>query len=261
MAEAGPLERQAEDTRPVNSLSYLPMSKLTKERWSGDDTERFYQAVATVGLDFTMIAKFFQGRTRKQVRRRLRYIVSLTVVALARCLQTQKDVFMTFRSLALTTAEVCCCLERCRGLRRRTCAIRHVKLDVSLRHSQVKNKYLKESKVNSKRMTLAMSGKLKDVDSLRESAAFLKKDADAGDGDAAGTESGAAGAASGSQAGGPVSSGAAPSGAGAAAAGAGTSCSGKAAKARHAADDADDDDDDGIVCGDAVDRSMANFFY
>ena len=65
---AAPLERVAEDTRPVNSLSYLPMSKLTKERWSEADTDKFYYALQTVGCDFTMIAKFFDGRTRKQVR-------------------------------------------------------------------------------------------------------------------------------------------------------------------------------------------------
>ena len=64
---AAPLERVAEDTRPVNSLSYLPMSKLTKERWSEADTDKFYYALQTVGCDFTMIAKFFDGRTRKQV--------------------------------------------------------------------------------------------------------------------------------------------------------------------------------------------------
>ena len=67
-ASATPLERAAEDTAPVNSLSYLPMSKLTKERWSEGDTEKFYRAVQIVGCDFTMIAKFFSGRTRKQVR-------------------------------------------------------------------------------------------------------------------------------------------------------------------------------------------------
>ena len=60
--------REAEDTRPVNSLSYLPMSKLTKERWSEEDTDKFYAAIRTVGTDFTLIAKYFQGRTRKQVR-------------------------------------------------------------------------------------------------------------------------------------------------------------------------------------------------
>jgi hypothetical protein len=151
-----PLERQVEDTRPVNSLSYLPMSKLTKERWSEEDTEKFYHAVQTVGCDFTMIAKFFQGRTRKQVCTR-------------RCavprVRTVPHVGSGLRMAPQNTRKyvhgksLCCTIEWCMV--------------------QVKNKYLKESKINSKRMTSAMSGSHKDVEGLRQMSSFLKTDPEA----------------------------------------------------------------------------------
>jgi hypothetical protein len=44
---------------------------------------------------------------------------------------------------------------------------------------QVKNKYLKESKVNGKRMTDAMLHKRGDVDALREVSEHLKSEAEA----------------------------------------------------------------------------------
>lgn len=285
MAEAGPLERHAEDTRPVNSLSYLPMSKLTKERWSADDTERFYQAVATVGLDFSMIAKFFQGRTRKQVRACIHTLLFYLASTGAVAAQRDCGVFLHMRSdltwlchqhddiartlddgLPLATDSVTltspCQVVSCDPVTTHDNACSHEKSDggpEQVVKLQVKNKYLKESKVNGRRMTLAMSGKLKDVDSLRESAAFLKRDADAGgDAGAAGTESGAAGAASGSQAGAAASSGAGASGA---VAGEGKAPRAERKTAAIARAPVEDDEDEDDALGEAVNPSLANYFY
>lgn len=52
----------------INSHSYLPLSKLTKERWAKDETDLFYQILCSYGADFTFMAQCFKGRTRKQVR-------------------------------------------------------------------------------------------------------------------------------------------------------------------------------------------------
>jgi hypothetical protein len=68
VGEGLPLERGGEDVGAINSLSYLPASKLKKDRWSKADTEKFYRAIETVGCDFTIVAKCLPGRTRKQVR-------------------------------------------------------------------------------------------------------------------------------------------------------------------------------------------------
>lgn len=57
-----------EDEAPMNSLSYLPMSKLRKDRWDDTDTELFYSCLSQFGTDFTLMSSMFQGRTRKQVR-------------------------------------------------------------------------------------------------------------------------------------------------------------------------------------------------
>lgn len=51
----------------INSHSYLPLSKLTKERWAKDETDLFYQILRSYGADFTFMAQCFSGRTRKQV--------------------------------------------------------------------------------------------------------------------------------------------------------------------------------------------------
>jgi hypothetical protein len=67
VAEGPPLERGGEDVGVINALSYMPASKLRRERWSKADTEKFYRAIETVGCDFTMVAKCLPGRTRKQV--------------------------------------------------------------------------------------------------------------------------------------------------------------------------------------------------
>ena len=60
---------------------------------------------------------------------------------------------------------------------------------------QVKNKYLKESKVNAKRMTDAMSGRHTDVAALREMSAQIQSDAAAAASNASGGAASGAGAA------------------------------------------------------------------
>lgn len=64
------LEREVEQDDGemlINSHSYLPLSKLTKERWAKDETDLFYQILRSYGADFTFMAQCFRGRTRKQV--------------------------------------------------------------------------------------------------------------------------------------------------------------------------------------------------
>lgn len=56
-----------DDDTLINSHSYLPVSKLTKERWTRQETDLFYQILTNFGADFTFMAQCFQGRTRKQV--------------------------------------------------------------------------------------------------------------------------------------------------------------------------------------------------
>lgn len=57
-----------DDDTLINSHSYLPVSKLTKERWTRQETDLFYQILTNFGADFTFMAQCFQGRTRKQVK-------------------------------------------------------------------------------------------------------------------------------------------------------------------------------------------------
>lgn len=61
------MDVEDDDDTLINSHSFLPVSKLTKERWTRDDTILFYDLLSNVGADFTLIASFFKGRTRKQV--------------------------------------------------------------------------------------------------------------------------------------------------------------------------------------------------
>jgi hypothetical protein len=63
------LQREVEEEDSemlINSHSYLPLSKLTKERWAKDETDLFYQILRSYGADFTFMAQCFRGRTRKQ---------------------------------------------------------------------------------------------------------------------------------------------------------------------------------------------------
>eukprot|EP00892_Ulva_mutabilis_P006683 jgi/Ulvmu1/4387/UM002_0112.1 len=62
------VEVEEDDDTLINSHSYLPVSKLTKERWTQQETELFYQILRSYGADFTFMSQCFQGRTRKQVK-------------------------------------------------------------------------------------------------------------------------------------------------------------------------------------------------
>jgi hypothetical protein len=95
---------------------------------------------------------------------------------------------------------------------------------------QVKNKYLKESKINAKRMAAAMSGGAPNIGALQDDATMLKSEPDAGAGGAP--------------------SGSAAAGAGAAGAKEGAAASGE-----------DEMDDEGYFPGTAVDPSLANYLY
>jgi hypothetical protein len=61
------MEVAEDDDQFINAHSYLPFSKLTKERWTEEETDLFYQVLSSGGTDFTFMASCFKGRTRKQV--------------------------------------------------------------------------------------------------------------------------------------------------------------------------------------------------
>lgn len=61
-------KRVEENGTRLNSATYLNRAKA--EKWSKDDTELFYRAMTQFGTDFSLIARLFPGRTRRQVKRK-----------------------------------------------------------------------------------------------------------------------------------------------------------------------------------------------
>ncbi|KAH8550787.1 hypothetical protein BGW37DRAFT_495863 [Umbelopsis sp. PMI_123] len=64
--EAMEVVEETSMSRVVNSQSYGKKSKSM--RWSAEETERFYNALAQWGTDFEMITRLFPERTRKQIK-------------------------------------------------------------------------------------------------------------------------------------------------------------------------------------------------
>ena len=52
----------------LNSATYSNRAKA--EKWSKEDTELFYRAMTQFGTDFSLIARLFPGRSRRQVKRK-----------------------------------------------------------------------------------------------------------------------------------------------------------------------------------------------
>jgi hypothetical protein len=52
--------------RKLNSLTYANHSPA--ERWSKEETEKYYKALTMFGLDFTMIGYHFPNRNRRQLK-------------------------------------------------------------------------------------------------------------------------------------------------------------------------------------------------
>ena len=113
---------------------------------------------------------------------------------------------------------------------------------------QVKNKYLKESKINARRMTAAMAGGSTSVAALTEAAPMLKRDVD----DADASEKGAA-AASGSA----VATGVAGPGGDKHGGGVQKRSKRKTKEQKRA----DGEDSDSIFDGEAADPTMERFLY
>ena len=61
-------KRVEENGTRLNSSTYMNRAKA--EKWSKDDTELFYRAMTQFGTDFSLIARLFPGRTRRQVKRK-----------------------------------------------------------------------------------------------------------------------------------------------------------------------------------------------
>jgi len=57
-----------ENGNRLNAASYS--RRVKAEKWSKEDTELFYRAMTQFGTDFSLIARLFPGRTRRQVKRK-----------------------------------------------------------------------------------------------------------------------------------------------------------------------------------------------
>lgn len=55
----------------INSYSFS--NKERQERWTADETMRFYQALSVWGTDFNLIAHMFENRTRHQIKTKFKY--------------------------------------------------------------------------------------------------------------------------------------------------------------------------------------------
>ncbi|KAI8602991.1 hypothetical protein EDD21DRAFT_319648 [Dissophora ornata] len=64
----GPMEyvEESSSTKFVNSATYT--KKITSERWTAQETERFYEAIAQWGTDFGIICRLFPSKTRTAVK-------------------------------------------------------------------------------------------------------------------------------------------------------------------------------------------------
>lgn len=122
------VEVEEDDDTLINSHSYLPVSKLTKERWTQQETELFYQILRSYGADFTFMSQCFQGRTRKQV-------CSWQVSGCNLQVWTVVSRHSVWGIGPCVIASEMCAFS-----------------------VQVKNKYLKEERVNPARVKAAMSG-------------------------------------------------------------------------------------------------------
>ncbi len=60
------VEEQEDLGKFTTQLSFLKRSQTA--RWSKEETTKFYSALRTCGLDFTLMAPMFPKRTRMQVR-------------------------------------------------------------------------------------------------------------------------------------------------------------------------------------------------
>jgi transcription factor TFIIIB component B'' len=61
-------KRVEESGSRLNSATYSNRAKA--EKWSKEDTELFYRAMTQFGTDFSLIARLFPGRSRRQVKRK-----------------------------------------------------------------------------------------------------------------------------------------------------------------------------------------------
>jgi hypothetical protein len=64
--EAGPILEQSLSDRRITSATYGKRTKSSK--WTAEETERFYDAIRQNGSDLAMIALYFPGRSRSQIR-------------------------------------------------------------------------------------------------------------------------------------------------------------------------------------------------
>ncbi|KAK9811947.1 hypothetical protein WJX73_002127 [Symbiochloris irregularis] len=61
-----PVGRALDDGHLVNSSSYA--NRAPNDRWTGEDTELFYKAVQTFGIELSLIVQLFPGRSRKTIK-------------------------------------------------------------------------------------------------------------------------------------------------------------------------------------------------
>lgn len=62
---AGPRQYETGPGRATSAWSYSGIK--SSERWSEDETARFFQALSQCGTDFTLMSSFFPKRTRRQL--------------------------------------------------------------------------------------------------------------------------------------------------------------------------------------------------
>ena len=60
--------RVEESGTKLNSATYANYTKA--EKWTAEDTEFFFQALAQFGTDFSLIQRLFPGRTRRQIKKK-----------------------------------------------------------------------------------------------------------------------------------------------------------------------------------------------
>ncbi|KAG0210958.1 Transcription factor TFIIIB component B [Mortierella sp. GBA30] len=72
IVDQGPMEYVEESsiTKFVNSASYSKKSR--SEKWSEEDTDRFYEALSQWGTDFGIICRLFPGKSRIAVRNKFK---------------------------------------------------------------------------------------------------------------------------------------------------------------------------------------------
>ena len=63
---------QGNKPKKLTSMSYRTKDRTHTEKWTPEETRKFFKAIEIFGSDFSMIAKLFPTRTRNQVKNKFR---------------------------------------------------------------------------------------------------------------------------------------------------------------------------------------------